>query len=190
MSMNLIICRHTQTDDNANKMYTGHNEPPLNSVGQEQAIKLAESLALLPNVSAIVSSDLLRTTMLAEIIGEKLGLKPTFTVELREVHVGAMAGMSKVDALLKYPDDKYRSGNKYFDYRDIGGENHEDVLRRFLIRLNMIYNEWGRHSIVENNVVLVSHGTALRRIFVDEYQCIEALHPQGEYQVIDMNWMK
>ena len=100
----LIICRHTQTDDNVRRMYTGQNDVHLNIMGRGQADSLAKKIAVFnKNIVAVISSDLIRTIRVATSIVTELGLNAIFTSDLREVDVGKIAGMIIDDAIRNYP---------------------------------------------------------------------------------------
>lgn len=188
MRLRLIIVRHTQTDDNARRIYTGHHNVRLNSRGIAQAQEIARRLADMPRndrYRAIWSSDLRRTRMVAEIIGKELKKTPQFTTNLREVDVGRMAGMQKRDALKDFPEDHFRSSNSNFDYRSIGGEDVSNVLdrhHRFMAHLLEVYGNDAEDSVELPRIILVGHGTSLRLMFKDTHGTIEKLHEQGDYQ--------
>ena len=69
--LSLIICRHTQTDDNARCCYTGQDDIPLNSTGEHQANALALRLSAFRDIRSVVSSDLKRTTEVAMRIARR-----------------------------------------------------------------------------------------------------------------------
>jgi len=184
MAVKFVLVRHTQTDDNAQRKYTGQNNVPLNELGVSQAESLASQIAQLSNIQAIFSSDLQRTRKVAEIIASQIGLKPIFTAALREVDVGQIAGMLKDEAIAQYPDDKYRTSELHFDFTDIGGESVQQVMQRFEQCLAEIDQQYGTERPVVR-VVVVTHGSALRRFFVQEHQLLDKIHAQGEYQEVD-----
>lgn len=182
-TVRLVLCRHTQTDDNADGRYTGHNDIPLNDVGLAQADALARRISAIPNVVAVVSSDLVRARTLAERIAQVKALKPEFTTDLREVDLGKMAGALRTESTRLFPEDRYRTSNPDFDYRDIGGEDSMDVLARHFHRLHHV--RWSYGIPVGSaeplpTVVLVGHGTAFRRVFVTMLGLVARLHEQGD----------
>ncbi len=184
----LVICRHTQTDDNAQRRYTGQNDVSLNATGVEQAEQLAQKIAASFHVQSVLSSDLIRTQVLARKISETCSSVPPveFTPGLREADVGRMANLTKADALIQFPDSQYRSRNPFYDYRGIGGEYADDVASRCIraideevFRVTRLYE----HELV--TLVIVGHGTALRTVFVDRLRLFRKLHEQGDFQVCD-----
>lgn len=67
MSTNYYLFRHGETDWNKEKRFMGQTDIPLNNVGKEQAINLAERLKELSLIE-LHSSDLQRTKETAQII--------------------------------------------------------------------------------------------------------------------------
>lgn len=186
MKVRLVICRHTQTDDNARRVYTGQNDVLLSEQGIKQAESLAERLSLLSQVCAIYSSDLLRTRMVTEVIAKQIDAPVVFSPDLREIDVGKMAGLAKDHAERLYQDASYRTKNPHFDFKPIGGEDWKQVLFRYHLILDHISMKYGMDPNHPKNrlprVVIVGHGSVFRRVFVTEHQIIESLHQQGDFQ--------
>jgi len=184
----LVICRHTQTDDNVQNIYSGQNDVLLNEVGLEQARLLAQKIVASFSVKQILCSDLLRSLAVAHEIARACGELPpiTHSEDLREVHVGRMTGLTKTDALVQFPERRHRSSNANYDYQDIGGECADDVAFRMM---HVIDNEAFRlrkqYQDVLPTIVLVGHGTALRTVFTDRLRAFHKLHAQGDFQVCE-----
>jgi glucosyl-3-phosphoglycerate phosphatase len=85
--MEIILCRHTQTNDNRNRIYSGQNDVELDETGWEQARLLTSKVVRLagPPIGAVLSSNLLRAVSLAELVGEQVGFAPILHPALREV---------------------------------------------------------------------------------------------------------
>ena len=82
----------------------GHGDPPLDPVGEEQALLVAGRLARLP-LSAIYVSSLQRTSQTAAPLAEKTGLVPIVEPDLREVFLGDWeGGIYRVRAAENHPD--------------------------------------------------------------------------------------
>lgn len=186
MKVRLVICRHTQTDDNVRRIYTGQNDVLLNEQGIKQAESLAERLSSLSQVCAIYSSDLSRTRMVTELIARRIDVPVVFSADLREIDVGKMAGLAKDQAERMYQDSLYRVENPLFDFRPISGEDWKQVLFRYHLILDRISMKHGMDPHSPNNrlprVVVVGHGSAFRRVFIEEHHAMETLHTQGDYQ--------
>lgn len=183
-TVEIILCRHTLTDHNQKRIYSGQIDISLNQTGRRQADLLAAQISLLdgPSIGTILCSDLARAVYLGMAIGERVDVLPTFTEALREVHIGGMAGYVREEAEILFPDNQYRTSNPDFDFRDVGGESAEQVIdrhRTFLDRERPRLNEEGVERIV-----VVGHGTSLRLVFRDALKLIGHLHSQGEYQLV------
>lgn len=87
--MQLLFVRHGQTDNNAQKLIQGRNNPPLNEKGLSQAREIAEKLVDM-DFSSIVSSPLLRAKQTAEIIAQRKGLLVEFDERLMERDFGLL----------------------------------------------------------------------------------------------------
>jgi 2,3-bisphosphoglycerate-dependent phosphoglycerate mutase len=90
-STELLLVRHGQSapmiEGEPFPMTDGQGDPPLSSLGREQAERLAERLAGEP-ITAIYVSSMVRTHQTAAPLAAKLGLVPVEDADLREVHLG------------------------------------------------------------------------------------------------------
>lgn len=176
--MKIVFCRHTETEFNAQKIYTGHIDIPINQRGVEQAENLAKNLSSL-KFSAVFCSDLLRAIQTAKILAARHRLIPKIDSRLREVCLGAIEGMIKQEAKKLYPEEHFSTKSVNFDFSAIGGESRTMVIRRHQDCFAEIFNKCGPDSMV----LVVGHGTALR-VFL-EFIGMECILEQGNYQVID-----
>lgn len=180
----IILCRHTQTDHNQNRIYSGHIDVGLNQVGRQQSDVLAGQISSLDGrkIGAILCSDLSRAVYLGMAIGERIDVVPTFTPLLREVHIGGMAGHVREEAMILFPDKHHQTNNPDFDYRDIGGESAVQVIERHQGFLTTERQRLEADGV--ERIVVVGHGTSLRLLFRDTFGLITQLHDQGEYQIV------
>lgn len=176
--MKFILCRHTQTDFNAQDRYTSHLDIPLNSIGIEQARGLSLMLNAF-NFEVVFSSDLLRATQTAEIIIANRNLLIKTDSRLREVNIGKKTGMFKKEARVIYPKLIFSTSSPVFDFTSIGGESRKEVARRHIDFFNETFNKFNPDSLV----LVVGHGTSLR-VFLEEMGA-PCLLEQGNYQIID-----
>lgn len=107
MRKHLYIFRHGQTIWNAEGRPQGQHEypVPLTVEGQEQAQKLAKTLAD-KKIKIIISSDLLRAKQTGEIVASALKLSIVFDPRLREVDYGILNGLYSIEREEVYPDFK------------------------------------------------------------------------------------
>jgi len=101
--MELILIRHGETEENANKVLLGHLNPCLNKNGLSQSIEIADKLRQ-EAISGIYTSDLLRAVQSSEYIKRD---HPTAHYQedrrLRERNYGCFNG-TPFDVFLEYED--------------------------------------------------------------------------------------
>ena len=185
MERQLVICRHTQTDHNFQRRYTGQMNIPVNTTGRKQAQRLADRIAELPGICGILSSDLRRTMYLAKAIGHRTGFTPIALPALREVALGTLEGLTKKEVAARHPGTTFRTSDPQFDFRAVGGEQARDVIRRQLQALQRAETLFASAAAGQMaRVIVVGHGTALRLLFRDHLRLIGSLHEQGDCQEV------
>ncbi len=153
----LLLVRHGETSHNAARRYQGHLDIPLNSRGEAQAARVAQTLATYFSQGRhqrslgwidFVSSDLQRAQHTAEIIKRHLQehsieppqaeKTPRLTEELREFHMGDLQGLTHEQYETKHSRE-WRSFSKAFredpletPYPGPGGESQRQVQNRML----------------------------------------------------------
>jgi broad specificity phosphatase PhoE len=85
------LVRHGETDSNADGIFQGQLDVPLNARGELQARAVAERLAGV-TFDAIYASDLQRAARTAELMAEPHDLCVTLDRDLRERHYGTLQG--------------------------------------------------------------------------------------------------
>jgi probable phosphoglycerate mutase len=144
----LVILRHGRTAWNAQRRYQGQADPPLDEVGEAQALQVAGLIAAM-HPDLLIASDLQRARLTATQVAELTGLPMATDKRLRERNLGHWQGLTRVEVERRYPDE-------YADWlagRDVtrrGGETRQQVADR------------ARELVSElpdvELVVLVSHG--------------------------------
>ncbi len=94
----IIIARHGNTFKAGDKIvWVGRNEDyPLTEEGENQARLVAETLQN-TKIDTIYSAPLKRTLRFAEIVAEKIGVKPQIDNRLLEIDYGAWGGKSDAE---------------------------------------------------------------------------------------------
>lgn len=87
----ILLVRHGRTEWNATGRLQGWAGVPLDATGRAQATALAERLAG-RSIDALVSSDLVRASETAAILGRTLGLAPILDAAWRERDCGPLVG--------------------------------------------------------------------------------------------------
>jgi broad specificity phosphatase PhoE len=85
------LVRHGETASNADGVFQGHLDVPLNARGEDQARAVAERLVGV-QFDTIYASDLQRAARTAELVAAPHGLNVTLDRDLRERHYGTLQG--------------------------------------------------------------------------------------------------
>jgi alpha-ribazole phosphatase len=131
MPTTVYLMRHGEVADDGKKRYNGHIDVDITEKGVEQMRRLA-GLLKGKTVSAVYSSDLIRTVKGAEIIAKALGLSYTPMKALRERSVGAWEGLTAEEIKQRYPEEYSAWRTDLLNYRPPGGECLVDVQARIL----------------------------------------------------------
>ena len=152
----LILVRHGETDWNHQRLCQGQSDIPLNERGRQQARRLARRLRT-SRIEAIHSSDLLRASETAEILGEALGLTPRLDSAWRELHLGVLEGRSheKIPGSREIISAAAESDGPLVE----GAETFVDLERRVVGAYEALRNE---HA--NQDVMIVSHGGTLKAL--------------------------
>lgn len=158
----LILIRHGETDWNRALRFQGQCDVPLNAIGQRQAQRLAERLALEP-AQHLLSSDLMRARQTAEPIGAQRGalaLVPVLDPGLREQNFGLAEGLQVADIQARYPQAWAQWVRFEADYAFEGGETP----RQFHARVMSALQAWAqRHP--GQRLLVVTHGGVLDMVY-------------------------
>ena len=122
----ILLARHGETDWNSVGRWQGHADPPLNDAGRSQAAELAERLAG-DGIAAIYSSDLVRASQTAQVVGDRLGLDVVEDPGLREIDVGSWSGLTRAEVEQRFPEGyaRWLEGEIGHD-----GETREELTER------------------------------------------------------------
>lgn len=143
--------RHGQSVFNVEARVPGQSNPPLTTLGLEQARRAAEQLGGCGAVR-LISSDLGRARRTAQVIGEALGLPVETDVALREQCAGSMEGRFYREL---HPEDPPPNMHLH-DVRWGGGESVVDVYRRLQGFFDRLAGE------TPGTTILVSHGHTIQ----------------------------
>ena len=165
MSVRLLLVRHGQSTWNAEGRWQGWADAPLSDVGEEQARAAAKHL---PEVEAVVSSDLLRARRTAELLCEGRDLAPLEIYRgLRERGVGEFEGMTNPEIAERFPHLIGEDGKRPLDIP--GAEPIPSVISRVVAALSRVAKAHDGRA-----VLAVSHGGVIRAL--ERHLGIEPAH--------------
>ena len=154
--MKIYCLRHGLTELNKQGKVNGQIDEPLAPEGIKQA---EAAISLIPeSIKHIYTSPMLRTRHTAEIINSRLKHPLYVAEEIREIHMGQLAGK----AWEEMPDGlalKKKHRLIQFDYRSYGGETAPEVKARVLSFLRKIKN---KHQ--DGEVLIIAHGGIIRTL--------------------------
>ena len=158
--MRCCIVRHGETPWNAERRLQGHQDIPLNALGQRQARATARYLAGLHKEApfhAVVSSDLQRAWQTADAIAQALVLPLRGEPALRERHYGDFEGKTP-DEARQFNEAAYES---LVSRDSLSAEpDHAESLAAMVGRLEAyLRQQVAQHP--EQSLILVSHGGVL-----------------------------
>ena len=153
----LWLVRHGQTDWNLTGRWQGQapHAPELNDVGRTQALAIRNQLKDV-RLSAVYSSDLLRSRQTAELIAEPFGLPVTLEPHLREMNLGSWEGMLSDDIQAQFPQELIMRAQDPLNTRAPKGESPFEVAERVYAALDEIAAKHRGES-----VLIVGHGVSL-----------------------------
>lgn len=161
MSTTVYLIRHGEVTNGGEKRYNGHIDIDITPNGVEQMHRLAERLADTP-ISAVYSSDLIRSVKGAEIISSRLGISFTPMRELRERSVGLWEGLTAEEIKSLYPGEYEAWRADLLSYRPPRGECLFDVHARIIPALHRILSSHPKEMIA-----MLLHGGVNRIILSD-----------------------
>lgn len=150
--MEIILIRHA---DEIEGYRGGWSNISLSQEGIEKAQKLAKYLSINVNeykVSKIISSDLNRAKMTAEILSKAINVDVILDERLRENNNGLLAGMKHEDANEKYPGIYFNTLE--YEEKFPGGESAKEFFERIEKSFFKILEE----NKDEERIIIVTHG--------------------------------
>jgi broad specificity phosphatase PhoE len=151
----LILVRHGQTAWNAERIFRGRADVPLDSAGVQQAELLGRYLTNW-TLEAIYSSPLRRALDTATIIGRSQRMGIQIAEGLIDFDYGKWQSLPEQEVNRLYPDLLNEWHNNPHNVRTPGGESLQDVTRRAATLVDDVLSEH------QGSLVLVSHRVVLK----------------------------
>lgn len=156
----VILVQHCQSEHHINEMSGGWTDTPLTDLGRKQAHLIADKLKeyIGRNEYLLYSSDLLRASQTAGVIGTHLGLSVAEHSGLREINTGVATGKTKEWART---NRNPRTGDGFdLDYQEF---QQGETWRQFYKRVSACMESILRLHEAEN-LLIVTHGGTLAYI--------------------------
>jgi broad specificity phosphatase PhoE len=152
----ILLARHGETADNLEPLrFQGFRDTPLNDTGRRQAGELAERVAD-DGIVSLWSSDLVRASETADIVGAHLGLSVRLDARLREANRGEWEG-HLFEEIKRAEPERYAAWMRAgADFRFPGGESLRQQQERVSDALEDI------RSTGELPALVVAHGGSIR----------------------------
>lgn len=153
--MKILLIRHGETTGDLEDRYGGSYDDHLTEKGREQLTHTAAQVAD-KGIEIIFHSPLIRARESAEIISEANGVPIKQWDGLEERHYGVLTGLTKQEALEKYPE--VVEAHKDPMNTDPEGESFEDFNNRVVVAFEEIKKEQYQ------TIAILAHGGSLKRI--------------------------
>lgn len=152
----VVLWRHGRTEWNVAGRVQGQSDVPLDDVGRQQARDAAARLAAL-RPHRIISSDLVRASETAQILGELTSMEVELDPRLRELDFGAREGLTWSEAWQRFPEgmQAWIDGD---ETQIPGSETHRQAGERFAAALREHLEDLPHKGVL----VIVAHGAVLR----------------------------
>lgn len=152
----LLLLRHGQTELSVQRRYSGRGNPPLTTLGRQQADAAARYVGSRGGVAAVISSPLQRCHDTATAAAKRLGLDVVVDDDLIETDFGGWEGLTFSEASEQDPD-LHRRWLRDTSTEPPGGESFDHVDERVSRARDRIVAEYGGST-----VLVVSHVTPIK----------------------------
>ena len=153
----VFLARHGETDYNVTRRFQGRLPVPLNANGRAQAAALAEQAAAV-GFAELWSSPLARALETAQIVGERIGLKPRLDVRLVETDCGDWTDRPQAQIEAEDPEGVAAFVRADPDFAFPGGESFKAQTERVMAALEDLASR-------PLPVLAVTHGMSIRLAF-------------------------
>ncbi len=151
----LYLVRHGTTDGNAQGIFQGQVDLPLNDLGHRQGEYLAKRFEGV-HLDAVYSSPLIRARQTAEFLCRGRDLSPILEPDLMEINAGRLDGRLGADNERDYPEVMATLFSDISRFAPPKGETTQQVYDRVVSRITQIAAENAGKT-----VAVVAHGFAL-----------------------------
>ena len=161
----LLFIRHAETDMAGR--FCGHSDPPVNARGEQQILRLVESMEP-ASIDAIYCSDLQRAVTTAEALAGVFAVPITRKRSLREINFGDWEGISWTEIEQRDPAYARDWIEAFPNLPAPGGESFADFEARVLDEVNEL-----RPFAEHKRIAIVTHGGVMRIVLQHFLGCNE-----------------
>ena len=155
--MRLYIVRHGQTSWNKEFRFQGSEDISLDDTGKNQAYRAGEMLANY-EIKKIYASPLVRASLTAQIIQEKVNSPIFYDDALKEVRLGEWEGLTLTEILAKYKDEFLAWEEEPEKQIGLGIETYYDLQTRAVGFVEDICKK------ENDDLLIVTHGAWIRAL--------------------------
>lgn len=156
--LEIIFVRHGESEMNMKGVYCGWTNSLLTENGQNQAKIVSKKLAL-EEIDLIISSDLDRCLLTAEIINKFHCTEIIKETALKELNFGKWEGLSYYEICSDFPLEAKSWNDDYINFKMPDGENLSEMYERVNNAFNKIINRYKKGKIL-----IVTHSGVIRSI--------------------------
>lgn len=175
--MKILLIRHGQTTGDIENRYGGQYDDTLTSEGVGQLHDTAQKLVS-KKIDKIFTSSLKRAQESTEIINKVVQTEVDVIHDLRERNYGVLGGLTKQDAIEKYPEAVELHKNP--DNTDPEGESRLDFVTRVEKAFNSIVSEQ------YDQIIILGHGGSIKVIL--NYLKLPLPQSIGDGEIIEVNY--
>ena len=173
----IYIIRHGQTDWNIEHRTQGQTDIDLNTKGIEQAELITQKIANL-KIDNIISSDLKRAYMTAQIINKNFNKNIETDKRLREFGFGTLEGITRDKITQEIWDDFNKNPKKF------NAEERKEIFNRIKSFIDDI-----KSNNINKNMLVVTHGGPIKMIkyYLDNGDIFNDKKYLAEYMTLKIN---
>lgn len=175
--MKILLIRHGQTTGDIEDRYGGAYDDSLTEEGRQQLRQTAEKLVG-RKIDKIFTSSLKRAQESTQIINNIVQTQIEVVSDLQERNYGVLGGLTRTEALEKYPD--VVELHKNADNTDPEGESRKDFVNRVVNTFESIVKE------PFDNIIIVGHGGSIKVIL--NYLNLPVPPSIGDGEIIEVDY--
>ena len=183
--MKLYLVRHGETDWNIESKIQGKTDIALNEKGRQQAGELADVLKKEYKIRRIYTSGKRRALETAEIIGQRLGLRPEVKEGLEEINFGKWEGHSWKQVKEMFPEEYFIwHGNRRYEMPP-KGESYQHLLDRLLPALDEIMDMDGEDALCVTHSAVIM--TLMSYLYDTPFEDMARNYKTGNTQIVELD---